>query len=443
MPEPLFNTIIVLVLILLNGIFALSELAIVSARRTRLRQMAEQGVRGAGVALELAESPNRFLSTVQVGITLVGIFAGAFGGATIAGPLATLLEPLPFIGTHSEGISLALVVTLITFLSVVIGELVPKRIALYSAERIAALVARPMQMLSVIATPIVRLLSAATDAVLGLLGMGASTPEEVTEEEIRMLVQEGAQAGIIEEAERDMVEGVFRLNDRPLEVLMTPRTEIVWLDARAPTPELRQIMAHTGHARFPVCAGTLDQVLGIVRAKDVLADCLAERDFDPARSAREPLYLPGTMRALRALERFKQAGTHMALVVDEFGGVDGLVTLIDILEAIVGDIPTPEELEDPAIVQREDGSWLVDGLLPIDEFKPHFGLKMLPGEDAYQTVGGFLIYMLGDLPEAGNRVTWNEMRFEIVDMDGLRVDKVLVEMMPPEALAEEEEEGGE
>lgn len=430
MPEPLVNTIIVFLLILLNGLFALSELAVVSARRTRLRRMAGEGVRGAQTALDLAASPNRFLSTVQVGITLVGIFAGAFGGATIAGPLAELLAPLPWVGTHSQGISLVVVVSLITYFSVVIGELVPKRIALFRAERIAALVAPPMQLLSVIATPLVRVLGVTTDAVLGLMGISASSPAEVSEEEIRMLVQEGAQAGIIEEAERDMVEGVFRLNDRPLEVLMTPRTEIVWLNTRASTAELRQLMSDTGHSRFPVCAGALDQVVGIARAKDALADCLSSRSFDPARTAREPLYLPGTMRALRALERFKQAGTHMALVVDEFGGIDGLVTLIDILEAIVGDIPTPEELADPAIVRREDGSWLVDGLLPVDEFKPRFQIKALPEEDAYQTVGGFVVYMLGDLPEEGNQFTWEQLRFEIVDMDGLRVDKVLVHTLP-------------
>jgi len=421
------NVIIVLLLILLNGVFAMAELAVVSARRGRLRQMAEGGNKGAETALSLAETPNRFLSTVQVGITLVGIFAGAFGGATIAAPLAEVLEGVPLIGEHSQGISLVVVVSVITYLSVVVGELVPKRLALQSAEQVASLVARPMQALSVAATPIVRLLSLSTDAVLRVLGIEASTEGEVTEEEIRLLVREGAQAGMIKQAEREMVEQVFLLDDRPLEQLMTPRPSIVWLDATKSVEENRRILAQTPHSRFPVADGELDTILGIVRAKDLLTDALDGKPLELADVMQEPLYLPGSMRALRALERFRHSGTHMGLVVDEFGGIDGLVSLIDILEAIVGDIPTIDELAEPPIVEREDGSWLVEGLLAADEFKLAFELNRLPGEGTYQTVGGFTVYMIGDTPKAGDEFGWGGYRFEVMDMDGYRVDKVLVE----------------
>lgn len=420
------NLTIVLLLIVLNGVFAMAELAVVSARRARLRQMAEAGDKGAETALALAETPNRFLSTVQVGITLVGIFAGAFGGATIAAPLARLLAGVPLIGPYRHGISLVVVVGVITFLSVVLGELVPKRLALQSAERTASVMARPMQMLSVVATPVVRLLSLATDGVLRVLGIEASTAAEVTEEEIRVLVREGVQAGIIKEAEQEMVEQVFLLDDRPLEQLMTPRPAIVWLDAREPIEVSERIVTRVPHSRFPVGDGTLDSVLGMVHAKDLLTECLDGKPIGLEAVMRPPLYLPGTMRALRALERFRESGMHTALVVDEFGGIDGLVSLIDILEAIVGDIPTMEELEAPPIVEREDGSWLVEGLLAIDEFKLAFAVKELPGEGTYQTVGGFVVYMIGDTPEAGDEFSWGGFCFEVMDMDGYRVDKVLV-----------------
>lgn len=427
-----FNFGVVLLLILINGVFAMAELAVVSARRARLRQMSEEGNKGAETALSLAETPNRFLSTVQVGITLVGIFAGAFGGATIAQPLADLLEGIPFIEDHRQGVSLVLVVTIITFLSVVLGELVPKRLALQSAERVASLIARPMQALSVLATPIVRLLSVSTDAVLRLLGIQASSEDDVSEEEIRILVREGAQAGIIKEVEREMVEQVFLLDDRPLERLMTPRPSIVWLDATEPVEVNRDIIARAPHSRFPVGDGQLDNVLGIVRAKDLLTDSLDGKPIQLTDTMQEPLYLPGSMRALHALERFRQTGTHLGLVVDEFGGIDGLVSLIDILEAIVGDIPTIDELADPPIVERDDGSYLVEGLLAVDEFKLTFNLGALPGEGSYQTLGGFAVYMIGDTPAAGDSFSWDGFNFEVVDMDGHRVDKVLVTRMAEE-----------
>ncbi len=421
---------IVLLLIVVNGFFALAEIAIVSSRRVRLQQMASAGNRGAETALALAQTPQRFLSTVQVGITLVGIFAGAYGGARLAAPLADLLGRVPWLARYAGGLSLFLVVALITFLSVVLGELVPKRIALGSAESIAARVARPMQALSRLAAPLVRLLSLATEGVLRLLGVQASSEAEVSEEEIRVLVEQSARAGIIEDAEREMVESVFRLNDRPLEAMMTPRPEIVWLDINASDAENRRKIEESSFSRYPVCDGSLDDVLGVVRSRDLLESCLEGRAFDLRADLLEPLYFPGTMRTLRALEPFKQSGHHMALVVDEYGGIDGLVTLINILEAIVGDIPTEKEIQAPPVVQRDDGSWLIDGLLTLDEFEALFPIRSFPEEGSYQTIGGFMVYMLGEIPAAGDVVKWGGYRFEIMDMDGYRVDKVLLVELP-------------
>jgi putative hemolysin len=432
MSETLLGIAIILLLIVLNGVFAMSEIAVVSARPIRLRQMAQAGNRGAKAALELAENPNRFLSTVQVGITLVGILAGAYSGANIAGELAMPLGQLPWIGRYASALSLALVVATITFLSVVLGELVPKRIALGNTERIAAAIARPMHTLSVIATPVVHLFSVTTDATLALLGLQASVEEEVSEEEIRMMVQHGAQTGIIEEAERAMVESVFRLADRPLKAMMTPRPEIVWLDVNAPDREIRQLVHASHHSRFPVCDGDLDHVIGLVQARDLLFNCLEGRPLDIKVAMHKPLFAPETLPALKALERFKQTGLHMAVLFDEYGGIEGLVTLIDVLEAIVGDIPTLDEIVEPPIVQRDEGSWLIDGLISIDDFKEAFEIRSLPGEGTYQTLGGFIVFMIGSIPMTGSRFGWGGFRFEVADMDEHRVDKVLMQTAPEE-----------
>lgn len=438
MPGITLEVVTILLLILLNGLFAMSEIAVVSARRTRLEQMSQEGSRGAKVALELADAPNRFLSTVQVGITLVGVLAGAFGGAAIAGPLADVLEPLPLVGRYAGAVSLALVVGTTTYLSVVIGELVPKRLALQGAERIAAVIAQPMNALSVLAGPVVHLLSRSTDAVLALLGIEASPEAAVTEEEIKVLLEQSAQAGAIAEVERDMVESIFRLDDRPLEAMMTPRPEIVWLDANASQEEIREMVENAVHSRFPVCDGDLDHVLGVAMAKDLLSDCLAGRPLDLAAAMKEPLFVPETAQVMTALERFRSTGIHIALVVDEYGGIEGLVTLFDILEAIVGDIPTVEELTEPLIVERDDGSWLVDGLMAIDEFKHAFDIHALPGEGKYNTLGGFVVFMIGSMPTTGAHFGWGGFRFEVADMDGHRVDKVLLEEAPEEAAPAEE-----
>ncbi len=422
---------ILVILILINGLFALAEMSIVSSRRERLRMLVDDGNRGAATALRLSQEPTVFLSTVQVGITLIGILAGAFGSASLSDELSQLIAPIPVIGPYSRTVALALVVGVITFFQVVVGELVPKRLALRNPERIAAAVAGPMSVLSKIARPVVRLLALTTRFFLRVLGVRDDISETtVTEEEIKVLVEQGAQAGVFEEAERDMVESIFRFGDRQLRSLMTPRTEIVWLDINDPEEEIRETVSQSHHSRFPVCDDALDRVLGIVQAKDMLSNSWTEQPFDLKSIMRPPLFLPETMSALRALERFKQTGIQEALLVDEFGGIEGLVTLIDMMEAIVGDIPTAEEIAEPPVVKREDGSWLVDGSIDIDDLKELLEVGELPDEGDYQTLGGFIVLLIGRLPRAGDRVDWQDYRFEVVDMDGYRIDKVLLSKLP-------------
>lgn len=428
MTGPLLNIFIVLFLILINAFFALSELAIVSARPERLQAMAASGRKGATKALEMAMDPGSLLSTVQVGITLVGILAGAFGGATIAGELAVVLAPVPVIGPYAEAISLVLVVTVITYLSVVIGELVPKQLALQNPEAVAARVAGPMDLLARITRPIVYILTLSTNAVLTLFGVSSSDrASQVSEEEIKVLVEQGARAGVFDEAESELVGSIFRFGDRQLRSLMTPRNEIVWLDSTASAAENRAITLESRHTQFPVCEGEIDRVLGIVRAKNMLARSWEADGSGLDDIIERPLFLPETMLAINALERFKEEGAHMALLVDEFGGIEGVVTLIDILEAIVGDIPTQDEIDEPPITVRNDGSLLVDGRISIDDLREALDAGEFPDDDEYQTLGGFVIYSLGRLPAASDHFTWSNWRFEVVDMDGNRVDKVLVQ----------------
>jgi magnesium and cobalt exporter, CNNM family len=428
MPPVLVEGLVIFLLIIINGIFAMSEIAVVSARKSRLQQLAEAGNTKARAALELANAPNQFLSTIQVGITLIGVLAGAFGGATIAKHLAVWLEELPPLAPYSQALSLALVVAVTTYLSLIVGELVPKRLALNSPERLAAAMAGPMRTLSMLAYPLVHVLGLSTEFVLHLLGMKPSTEPAVTEEEIRALIEEGARSGMFEEAEREMVERVFRLGDRRVGAVMSPRTEIVWLDSEAPLEEIRDTIMGSAHSRFLVAQGSLDNVLGIVQAKDLLVHFLGEHAVDLTTILQQPLFVPETMSALKVLELFKQSGTHIALAIDEYGGIQGLVTPNDILEAIVGDLPAAGEDAEPLALQREDGSWLLDGMLPVDEFKALFHLGPLPGEEqaVYHTLAGFVIMQLGRIPRAGDYFEWDEWKIEVVDMDGNRVDKVLV-----------------
>ncbi|MEH2311902.1 MAG: hemolysin family protein [Nostoc sp.] len=423
-----FEILIILVLIIANGVFSMSEMAIVSARKVRLQQLANQGDPKAKAALKLAESPNHFLSTVQVGISLIGILTGAFGGATIANRVAVYIKRVPLLAPYSDPLSFGIVVLIITYFSLIVGELVPKRLALNNPERIASIVAIPMQALAAIASPVVFLLSASTDLILRVLGITASTEPQVTEEEIKILIEQGTEAGTFEEAEQDMVERVFRLGDRPVSYLMTPRPDIVWLDLEDSAEENRQKMVDSAYSRYPVCQGGLDNVLGVIPVTDLLARSFRGEPLDLTVGLRQPVFVPESTRGLKVLELFKQTITHMALVVDEYGVIQGLVTLNDIMSEIVGDVPSTDGQDQPQAVQREDGSWLLDGMLPVEDFLELFGMEEWQSEErgSYQTLGGFVITNLGRIPAAADYFEWQSMRIEVMDMDGNRVDKVLV-----------------
>jgi len=427
MSEIATEIIIVLSLIVANGIFSGSEMAVISARKVRLEQLLNQGNRNARVALNLANAPNNFLSTVQIGITLIGILNGAVAGSTIAKRLALVLEKIPFLQTYSEGISVGIVVSIITFLSLVVGELVPKRIALNNPEQMACSVAKPMRQLSRLTAPLVHLLGASTDLFLKILDIRTSEEPAVTEEEIKVLIRQGAKSGMFEESEHEMVERVFRLGDRSIKSLMTPRTEIIWLDLESSLTENLEEVTNSPYSRFPVGRGSLDQCAGIVRGSNLLAACLADPNVELSSLVQPPLYIAESTRALKVLEQFKEIGMHIALVVDEYGGIEGLVTLNDLMEAIVGDLPSAEAQEEPMAIQREDGSWLLDGLLSIDEFRDILGDEFLPEmQDKYHTLGGFVMHSLMHIPHASEYFDWGGLRFEVMDMDGVRVDKVLV-----------------
>lgn len=421
---------IILLLILANGLFVMSELAIVSARKVRLQQLANQGDRKARTALRLSEEPNNFLATVQVGITLIGIIAGAFGEAALSRRIEPILADIPGLKPYSQVISFGIGVLIITYLTLILGELVPKRLALNSPERIASLAAMPMAVLAKVGAPIVYLLSASTNLMLQILGIRPSDEPQVTEEEIRVMIEQGTEAGMFEQAEEDIMKRVFRLGDRRVSSLMTPRLEIIWIDLEDSFDENRRRMMESSHARFPVCHGGLDNLLGVVQVYDLLVMSMANEAIDFTSALQTPVFVPESTRALKVLELFKQTGTQIAFVVDEYGVIQGLVTLTDVLQAIVGDIPTVEDLAEPQAVQREDGSWLLDGMLPIYQFKEllHIEDQELPGEQrgSYQTLGGFVVMHLGRIPTAADHFEWGSLRFEVMDMDGNRVDKVLV-----------------
>lgn len=427
-----FDILIVLLLIALNGLFVMSEMAIVSVRKVRLQQMANSGSKKARVALDLANAPNQFLPTVQIGITLLAIVSGAFGETTFSKRVEPIFLQIPFLAPYSQPIATVVSILLITYLTLIIGELVPKRLALNNPEPIAALVAIPMRMLSKIGSPAVSLLSYSTDLVLRLLGITPSTEPQVTEEEIKVLIEQGTEAGTFEEAEQDMVQRVFRLGDRRVSALMTPRPDIVWLDLEDSAEENRQKMLDSAHSRFPVCQGGLDNVIGVIHVTDLLSRSLAGQALDLTAQLRRPLFVPESTRGLKVLELFKQFTNHIALVVDEYGVIQGLVTLNDILVELVGDIPSVENEDEPQAVQREDGSWLLDGMLPVEEFFELFNIEELSSDQrgSYHTMGGFVITNLGRIPAAAEHFEWNGLRLEVVDMDGNRVDKVLVMPVP-------------
>jgi magnesium and cobalt exporter, CNNM family len=428
---PLVEILIVLALVLLNGYFAMSELAVVSARPARLEALARKGSRGARLALALARDPGRMLSTVQIGITLVGIITGAFGGATLAEPLDDALARLPSLAPVSAEIAYTLVVLAITYLSLIVGELVPKHLALRAPERIASLVAPVIDLLSRISTPAVWLLEKSSLLVLRLLGSEAQPRETVTEEEVRTLIAEGTRTGVFHKQEQEMIIRVLRLADRPVRAIMTPRVELVWLDVEDDPAEIARVIKESGHSRFVIGKGSLDEVLGIVHVRSLLDACLAGRTLDLRAAVRPALVVHDNMPVLRALEVLRQARVSMALVLDEYGEVEGVVTVEDVLEAVVGDMPERRLGEEPAIIRREDGSLLMDGLLPLDEVKLTLGFESLPDEKTYHTLAGFILAQFGRVPEEGQTVAYGGWRFEVVDMDGRRIDKVLVRRSGP------------
>ncbi len=429
--------IIIIAIILVNAIFVLSEMSVASSRKARLQQRVNEGDKRATTVLQLIENPNLFLATVQIGITLVGVFVGAVGGVTLSEPLAILLTSVPAVAEYAESLALAVVVVAITFVSILLGELVPKRIALHNPERIAAMLAGPMIMVSRIFKPFVWLLGRITDFILKLLGIEPGTEPPVTEEEIQLLIDQGTQAGVFEEAEHDMVEGVFSLGDRRVYSLMTPRPDIVWLDIDDTVEEIRQKISECHFSRFPVRQGSLDTILGIVKARDLLVPSLNGEPILLKDLLKPAFFVPETMFASRALEILKEKGTDILLVIDEFGALQGLLTINDILEEIVGEM----EIDEPQATQRQDGSWLLDGMLEVDEFKEIFNLPLLPHENEYETLSGFVMVSLGRLPQPTDRFEWHGLKFEIMDMDGRRVDKVLVTTLPQHSQNVDENNG--
>ncbi len=421
----LIESLVLVALTILNGVFSLSEMAVVSARKERLQQWAGRGDGRARTALELANAPNTFLSTVQIGITLVGVLAGALGGATIAEEIARRLGGVPALATYAKSIGVGVVVVAITYLSLVVGELVPKRIALGNPERVASAVAAPMRFLSKITLPLVRFLGFSADVVMRLLRIRPSLGPPITGEEIQVLVEQGTRAGVFAVAERDMVERVFRLGDRRVSALITPRTEIVALCVDDSLEEIRRKIGSSAQAGILLCEGDLDHVLGVVLVRDLLLRILDGQPLDLRALAREPLIVPESTPALKALELFRASESPIVFVIDEHGGLEGIVTGSDLLEAVIGDI---SRVGTPRAVQRPDGSWLVDGMMPVDEFKSVLRIQRLSGEErrSFETVGGFVLTHLDHIPEAGERLVVDGVRYEVLDMDGLRIDKVMV-----------------
>ncbi|WP_368414032.1 hemolysin family protein [Falsiroseomonas sp.] len=417
--------LLILMLVLLNGAFAMSELAIVSSRRSRLVAMQRRGSLGAGAALSLADNPERFLPTVQVGITLVGILAGAFGGARLSGGIAEALSRVPGLEPLAAEIAFALVVLMITYLSLILGELVPKQLALRHPERLAVTVARPLLWLSRATSPVIWVLSSSSALVLKLFGRHTPADQAVTEEEVKAMVAEGATSGAIETEERHMIERVLRLADKPVRALMTPRTELEWIDRTASPQDMAARLRASHVTRFVVADGRVDNVVGVVASKDLLDQLLAGGPISVQSALRQPLVLPDTLSALDALERLRGDGIGLALVMDEYGSFEGVVTASDLLEAIVGELGSSGPAESAPAVKRHDGSLLLDGMMPSDELKARLDLPDLPREGTYHTVAGLMLALLQRVPKEGDRIAWAGWRFEIVDMDGRRVDKVL------------------
>jgi putative hemolysin len=414
------------VLILINGIFAMSEIALVTARRGRMQKMADDGHPGAAAAIKLAEEPTRFLSTIAIGITSIGILNGVVGEAVVARPLSIWMQGLGVAKDHADLGSTALAVVIITYFSIVIGELVPKRIAQIRPEAIARFVARPMQVLGVVVKPFVKLLTLSTEILLRLLGLRDKTNNAVTEEEIHSLLEEGSDAGVIDPHEHEMARNVFRLDDRAVVSLMISRLELIYLDVEDPLEENLKKLQESDHSRFPVVSGGWEDVLGMASTKMLLGQMLRGETINLRANLVPAVFVPETMNGTDLLASFRTSSVHSAIVVDEYGDVQGMVTLHDLLEAITGEFHTSDR-EDSWAVRREDGTWLLDGMLAIPELKDVLGLKSVVEEERgrYHTLAGMLMHLLGRVPVETDHVEWEKWRFEVIDMDGQRIDKVL------------------
>jgi len=420
---------ILLLLFLINGFFSMSEMAVVSSRKARLQQLYEEGRTAAGAALELANNPGNFLSAIQVGITVIGISSGAFGEAALSAGVGAWLSQWPALAPHSNVIAATVVIVGITLGSLIIGELVPKRLALLNPEAVASFVAKPMRWVAWIAHPLVRALGVATDAILRVLGRGAASSPPVSEEEIRVLMAQGTEAGVFEEHEHQLVSRVFRLDDLRTDAIMTPRTDIIYLNIEESRERIFERIVEAPHSFFPVTRGDLDNIEGFVAAKDLLVDMVRAEPFDLEARLTKPLYIPETLTVTEVMRAFRQHRQTMALIVNEYGDFQGLVTLHDVLEALVGDMGDAGEEADQDIVSRDDGSFLVDGGVAIDRFKHALVIDDdLPEEDTgtYNTLAGFVMLQLGRVPQVGDHFEWGGLRFEVVDMDRNRVDRLLV-----------------
>jgi putative hemolysin len=414
---------VILLLVLLNGFFALSEMALVASKRARIQAAVEQGKRGAKSALALIEDPTTLLSSIQIGITLISILTGVYSGATLAERLSGTLAGYGVPSNYAEELAFGVVVLIVTFVSLTIGELVPKRVALLHAEALAVRVAPIMRWFAIIMAPLVWLLRVSVNAVLKLLPMSSAPQAAVTEDDVRALVAEGTRAGVFLASERRLVEGVLALADRKVGSVMVPRQEVVWLDIEDPIDVLWQQAKESGHARFLIAREKLDNLLGVITLADlseaVHRGQIAEKDILP------PLHIPDSISALQLLDQFQRSRTHLAVVTDEYGEIEGITTPIDILKAIAGELPELGSRERPEATSRSDGSWLIDGHLPIEELQRRLNRRDMVGRD-YHTVAGFVLARLGRIPKAGDTLTWRDLRVEIVDMDGVRIDKILL-----------------
>ncbi len=424
--------LILVLLILLNGVFALSEMAIVSSRKPRLKAMADRGNPGAKIALRLLEDPSKLLSTVQIGITAIGVIAGAYGATSLADDMTPWVASLhPVLAPHAPAIAFGVVIVLTTFLSLVLGELIPKRLALASPEFLASAMAPMMAFIEVAASPVVWLLRTVTEGVVRLLGLDRTRQEDVTEEELQSLIVEGEKAGVIEEEERDMIQSVMRLGDRSVKTIMTPRTEMIWLDPDTPREEMLKEISDSRHSRFPVAQGDADHLVGVVQTKELFAHLARTGSIDLKAVMHPPVFVPETMPVLKMLEAMRGNPVRMVIVSDEYGAVLGLVTAADLLESIAGDAALSEDEGLSPPVKRDDGSWLVDGMTPVDEFEELVGVRGLDDDEGYSTVAGLVMHLLRTVPNEGDKAERLPLQFEVIDMDGRRIDKVLVKKLEP------------